>query len=154
MVFDVNMRKNFSRKSWFFTNGQKNKTPAAMTYSSVVSSDSVRIALTISSLNYLDLLACYIQKVYLATDFIDQVWVVDGTKFGYEYGKNMMVIKAIYVLNISSAAFRDFLVETLYSMGCRSSYVDPDLWLRPSVKTDGLEYYRYIIFYVDNVLCI
>ena len=80
--------------------------------------------------------------------------MVDGTKFGYEYGKNMMVIKAIYVLNISSAAFRDFLVETLYSMGCRSSYVDPDLWLRPSVKTDGLEYYRYIIFYVDNVLCI
>ena len=80
--------------------------------------------------------------------------MVDGTKFGYEYGKNMMVIKAIYVLNISSAAFRDFLVETLYSMGCRSSYVDPDLWLRPSVKLDSFDYYEYILCYINDVLFI
>ena len=73
MIFGVKIGKNFRRKAQFVADGHKYKTPAAMTYSSVVSSDSVRIALTISSLNYLDLLACYIQKVYLATDFIDQV---------------------------------------------------------------------------------
>ena len=31
---------------------------------------------------------------------------------------------------------------------------DPDLWLRPAVMPDGFKYYEYIIFYLDDVLCI
>ena len=57
MIFDVKMGKIFRRKARFVADGHKTKTPAAMTYSSVVPMDSVRIALTISALNYLDVLA-------------------------------------------------------------------------------------------------
>ena len=39
-------------------------------------------------------------------------------------------------------------------MGYWTSYAEPDLWLRPSVKPDGFEYYEYILFYVYDVLCI
>ena len=39
-------------------------------------------------------------------------------------------------------------------MGYRPDYSDPYLWLRIAVKSDGFEYYEYIISYVDNVLCI
>ena len=57
MIFDVKKDKKMRRKERFFADGQKNKTPAAMTYSSLVSRDSVRIALKIVALNDLDVLA-------------------------------------------------------------------------------------------------
>ena len=31
---------------------------------------------------------------------------------------------------------------------------DPNLWLRPSLKSDGEQYYEYVLIYVDNVLAI
>ena len=62
MIFDVKMGENFRRKACFVADKHKTKTPAAMTYSSVVSRDSVQIALTIAALNDLDILACNIQN--------------------------------------------------------------------------------------------
>ena len=45
--------------------GHTTEAPSAKTYPSVVSSNSVRIALTISALNNLDILACDIHNAYL-----------------------------------------------------------------------------------------
>ena len=39
-------------------------------------------------------------------------------------------------------------------MGFKSSVADPDVWMRPDVKPDGKEYYKYILIYVDNILAI
>jgi hypothetical protein len=36
-------------------------------------------------------------------------------------------------------------------MGYVSLRTDPDLWMSPDTKTDGTEYYRYVICYVDDV---
>jgi len=51
MIFDVNMGENFRRKARLVADGHKTDSPATITYSSVVSRDSVRIALTIAALN-------------------------------------------------------------------------------------------------------
>jgi hypothetical protein len=64
MIFDIKMGKNFSRKARLVANGSETEAPAALTYSSVVSRDSERIALTIASLNPLEILACDIQNAY------------------------------------------------------------------------------------------
>jgi hypothetical protein len=154
MVFDVKMGENFRRKARFVADGHKTKTPAAMTYSSVVSRDSVRIALTMAALNDLEILACDIQNAYLTADCRERVWVIAGPEFGSEAGKPMLVKKALYGLKSSGAAFRAYLAETLDAMGYRPSYADPDVWLRPAIKPDGFEYYEYILCYVDDVLCI
>ena len=66
----------------------------------------------------------------------------------------MLMIKSIYVLKSSVAAFRAFLAETLDAIGYTPIYADPDLWLQIAVKTDSFYYYEYIICYVDNVICI
>jgi hypothetical protein len=154
MVFDVKMGENFRRKARFVADGHKTKTPAALCYSSVVSRDSVRIALTIAALNDLDILACDIQNAYLTADCRERVWILAGPEFGSEAGQNMLVKKALYGLKSSGAAFRAHLAETLDAMGYRPSYADPDVWLRPAVRPDGTEYYEYILCYVDDVLCI
>jgi hypothetical protein len=50
MIFDVKM-EDFRRKARFVAGGHTTDTPHAMTYASVVSRESVRIALTLSALN-------------------------------------------------------------------------------------------------------
>ena len=58
LIFDIKIGENFRRKARFFAGGHTTVTPACMTYASVVTRDSVRIALTITALNDLKILAC------------------------------------------------------------------------------------------------
>jgi hypothetical protein len=129
MNFDVKMGENFRRKARFVADGHKTKAPAAMTYSSVVSRDSVRIALTILALNDLDIMACDIQNAYLTVDCQEKCWTAAGPEFGSEAGLTMIIKKALYGLKCTGAAFRAHLAETLDAMGFKPSYADPDVWL-------------------------
>ena len=84
------MGKTFRRKLLFFANGHNTKTPAAMTYLSVVSRDLVCITLAISDINDLDVLVCDIHNAYLMADCRERVWVVAGPEFGSKSGKNIL----------------------------------------------------------------
>jgi len=63
MIFDVKM--DFTRKAIFVAGGHMTNPPSAITYSSVVSRDSVRIAFLLAALNEIDLLATDIGNAYL-----------------------------------------------------------------------------------------
>ena len=39
-------------------------------------------------------------------------------------------------------------------MGFKSSVADPDVWMRPATKSDGEEYYEYLLAYVLKSLSI
>ena len=62
MIIDVNMGENFRRKARLFGGGHMTEAPSSITYSSVVSRDSIKITLTVAALSGLDLLACDIQN--------------------------------------------------------------------------------------------
>lgn len=53
MIFNVKMGENFRRKARMVAGGHAMEAPATLTYSSVVSPDSVWIALAIAALNNL-----------------------------------------------------------------------------------------------------
>ena len=89
------------------------KSPTSITYSLVVSCDSVRIALTIAALNGLDILACDIQNVYLTAECIEKIWTISGPEFGQEEGSMMIIKISLYVLKSSGAAFRSNLAGVL-----------------------------------------
>jgi hypothetical protein len=154
MIFDIKMGENFRRKARLVANGNETEAPATLTYSSVVSRDSVRIALTIASLNQLEILACDIQNAYLTADCREKIYIIAGPEFGSEEGKVMIVRKALYGLKTSGAAFRAHMAETLYDLSYTPSRADPDVWLRPAVKLDGFKYYEMVLVYVDDILCI
>ena len=59
------MGENFFQKARFVVGGHMTDTPTTMTWASIFSRDLLRIALTIASLNGLDILACDIQNAYL-----------------------------------------------------------------------------------------
>ena len=39
-------------------------------------------------------------------------------------------------------------------LGYKPCLADPDIWLKPEVRDDGVEYYSYILCYVDDVLVV
>ena len=148
------MGENFRRKARFVAGGHTTDVPATLTYASVVSRDSVRIALTIAALNDLQVMACDIQNAYLTADCREKIWTRAGPEFGSEEGMIFIVKKALYGLKSAGAAFRALLAETLYDLGYVPTRADPDVWLRPAVKPDGFEYYELVLCYVDDVLSV
>ena len=154
MIFDVKIGENFRRKARLVAGGHTTETPATLTYSSVVSRDSVRIALTMAALNGLTVMACDIQNAYLTADCREKIWTRAGPEFGSEAGAIMLIRKALYGLRSSGAAFRAHLAETLYDIRFVLTRADPDVWRRPAVKEDDFEYHEYVLCYVDDILAI
>ena len=66
----------------------------------------------------------------------------------------MTVVRALYGLKSSGAAFRALLAETLYDLGYFPTKADPDVWIRLAVKSNGFEYYKFFLCYVDDILSI
>jgi hypothetical protein len=154
LIFDIKLGENFRRKARLVAGGHTTKTPAALTYSSVVSRDSVRIALTVAALNGLDILACDIQNAYLTAKCRERIFTEAGPEFGSEQGAIMIVKMALYGLKSSGAAFRAKLAGVLHDLDYRPSKADPDVWLKPAVKPDGFKYYEMVLCYVDDVLVV
>ena len=154
MIFDVKMGENFRRKARMVAGGHMTESPSSLTYSSVVSRDSVRIALTIAALNGLSTRSCDIQNAYLTAPCREKIWTVAGPEFGSRRGQKMIIVRALYGLKSSGAAFRAFLSEALYDIGYVPSLADPDVWLRPAIKQDGFKYWEYLLCYVDDILSI
>ena len=109
--------------------------------------------MTIAALNDFKVLACDIQNAYLTVNCREKVWIRAGPEFGSDAGKRMLIVRALYGLKSSGAAFRSLLAETLHYLGIKPTKTDPDVWPRPAVKPDGFEYYKLVLCYVVDVLC-
>jgi len=152
MVFDVKM--DFTRKARFVAQGNRTDTPASITYSSVVSRDSVRLAFLIAALNDLDLLACDVSNAYLNAPCREKIWFVGGKDTGEDEGKVLVVDRALYGLKSSGASWRAMLAKTLTEeFGFVPTKADDDVYRRPAEK-DGFKYYEYIFVYVDDLLIV
>ena len=154
MIFDVEMNKNFRRKAQMVADGHKTETTASITYLSLLSCDSVHIASTITAFNKLKIQACDIQKAYLTTPCREKCWMIARSEFGCDKGKQMLIVHVLYSLKSSGTEFCAFLAETLHNARYRPWYADPDVWMRPAIKSSGIEYWEYMICYVNDVLVI
>jgi len=64
----------------------------------------------------------------------------------------VLIVRALYGLKSSGAAWRAHLANTLQSLGYTSCLADPDVWFKAAMKPCGFEYYEYVLVYVDDVL--
>jgi hypothetical protein len=104
---------DFTRKARFVAGGHKTEPPSSITYASVVSRESVRIAFLIAALNDLDIMAADIQGAYLNAPCREKVYTICGHEFGEHVGKVAVVKLALYGLKSSGFAWRSHLAETL-----------------------------------------
>ena len=154
IVFDIKM-EDFRRKARFVAGGHMTEAPPTLTYASVVSRETVRIALTMAALMDLSVKASDIQNAYLTTPCREKVWTVTGPEFGVDAGRRAIIVRALYGLKSAGSSFRLHLADCMAQMGYKACLADPDLWMRPMVRpSDGQKYYAYMLLYVDDCLLI
>jgi len=152
MIFDVKM--DFTRKARFVAGGHMTEAPSSITYSSVVSRDSVRLAFLVAELNGLDIMACDIGNAYLNAPCREKVWFVGGIDTGADHGKVLVICRALYGLKSSGASWRATLAQTLRDLGFEETLADPDVWRRTASHPDGRKYYELLLVYVDDILLV
>ena len=154
LIFDVKM-EDFRRKARLVASGHLNDTPAAMTYASVVSRESVRIALTLAALNDLEVKTADIENAYLTAPVSEKIWTVLGPEFGADEGKRALIVRALYGLKSAGASFRNHLADCMQTLGWTSCVSDRDVWYKAETRpTDGHKYYAYALCYVDDILVV
>ena len=112
-----------------------------MNYSSVVSRETVRIALTISALNDFQVKCGDVLNTYITALVMYLIWTTLGPEFDDDHGKTEIFLRALYGLNSSGAAFCKHLGECMSGIGYKPCLADPDIWLNPEVRDDSVEYY-------------
>ena len=152
MIFNIKIDGKTTRKEILVADGHTTALPSSITYSSVVSRESVRIAFLLESLNDLDIFVCDIGNAYHNEKYREKLLTESGTEFGTEKGMFMMISRALYGLESYGATLRAKLTETLMSLGYKSSTADADVWMKRDFKTNGDPYYKYILCYVDDLL--
>ena len=73
--------------------------PVALTYSSVISWDTVSIALTLEALNRHDVMTADIQNAYIQAPTSEKHFVICGCEFGDDMGKRALIISTLYGLS-------------------------------------------------------
>jgi len=105
-------------------------------------------------LNDLQIFAADVGNAYLNAPCREKIWTRAGREFGSDEGSIMIIVRALYGLKPSGASWRATFAQKLVDMGYTSSKADPDVWLRPAVKNNGLQYYEMLLIYVDDILCV
>ena len=153
IIFDVRM--TLERKARWVKDGHKTPQPDNCTYAGVVSRESVRIALTSAALNGLPVCACDIQNAYLQAPSSEKHYIKCGREFGIENeGKLAVIVRALYGGKSAGADYWRHVRSAMTHMNFKPCTADPDVWIRPGVKADGLTYWQYVLLYTDDILAI
>ena len=94
----------------------------------MVSRESVRIIFLIAALNDLDVLAGDIGNAYLYATTIEKVYIITGPEFGEDEGKIALIVRALYGLKGSGAAWHTHFAQHLSDLGFIPCKSDPDVW--------------------------
>ena len=74
------------------------EAPKTLTYASIVSRETVRIALTIAALNDLEVKMADVQNAFLTAPCSELIHTTLGPEFGEDQGKTAVIVRAFYGL--------------------------------------------------------
>ena len=92
---------DFTLEARFVAGGHTTEAPSLITYPSVVSRESVRLAFTIAALNGVGVMSCDLENAYLNAMCHEKIWLEGGTECGEDKGKVMIVVRVLYGLKSS-----------------------------------------------------
>ena len=143
------------RKTRYVDGGHLTDPTKYMTYESMISRDSVRLAFLIAKLNDLDILSGDIQNAYLNALTKETLSFYAGDYWRYDRGEVLIIIRDLYGLNYSALVWRHHLSEILYNhLGLQSSLSDTNVWFKAVTDSTGDEYYTYIMVNVDDLIIV
>ena len=96
-----------------------------------------------------------IQNAYLQAPISEIYWTICGPEFGPELeGCKAYIVRALYGTKCAGKDFRNHLRECMEMLKYKPCEADPDLWMRESVHSNGMQYYEYVLLYVDDALIV
>jgi hypothetical protein len=104
MMFDIKI-EDLQRKPRMVAGGHMTSAPTIMAYASVVSCETVCIALTLATLNDLEMKAADILNAYISAPIKEKVWCALGPEFGSNAGKSAIIVHVLYGLKNAGTAF-------------------------------------------------
>ena len=117
--------------------------------------ETARIAWMIAALIDLEVKLGDILNAYVQAPVIEKVWTTLGSEYGKNARKTTVIVRDLHGLKSAGAAFRSHLAKCTECLGYESYKTDLDLWLKPEIRPeDGVQYYSYLLCYVDDILCI
>jgi len=154
LIFDIKM-ENFQRKAIYVSGGYLLSTPEKLTYASVVSRETIRIALTLAALNDLEVKTSDVKGAYLTAPCTKNVWTILGPEFGKDAGKKALLVCALYGLKSAGQSHSCHMADCMRHLDWKPCPADPDLWYKFQTRPeDNFEYYGYVLLWVDDVLAI
>ena len=114
---------DFTRKARLVAGGHLTNPPEALTYLSVVSCDSVRLAFMLAKLNGLHMIMTNIGNAYLNAEDTEKYYAIAGPEFGELQGRTVVVVRALY--GLKSAGLRGITISRTNSCDSNSNLFRP-----------------------------
>ena len=92
LIFDIKL--DLTRKARYVAGGHLTDVPPSMTYSTVVSRDTVRIGFLVAALNNLDVLAGDIQNAFLSAPTKEKIFFYAGDEWKADKDKVVLAVHA------------------------------------------------------------
>jgi hypothetical protein len=152
MIFDIKM--DFTRNALLVAGGRITDPPSCLTYSSVVSRESVGIAFLIAAVNGYEIIAADVQNSYVQEKSLERYFAIEGDEFGGDKGKKALIVRAIWFKKFGSKLVSPYCPyfdrHLLFP-----SHGDPDVWMCMDFnQTTNASYWEYLLVYVDYLLAI
>ena len=111
--------------------------------------------MVIAVLNDLKLKAGDIYNAYLTAPYLEKIYTICGPEFGPDLqGRRVIIIRALYDLRSLGKAFRNYLSAGIKELGWISCKADPDDYYQSATRPNEVIYYKYLLTYIDDLLCI
>ena len=128
---------------------------ATTTYARIVSRETVRITLTLASLNDFPVKVADIRNSYTMATVTEKIWTVLGPKLCENAGRSSIVVQAHYGLKSAGAAFWNHLADCMHNLGFQPCPDNLDLWMKPIVMPENIfNFYTYVLIYVDDMMVV
>ena len=115
MIFDVKM-EDFRRKVKLVVGGNMTEPPSTIIYLSVVSRETVSIALALASLNELLVKVADIHNAYITEPVTEKILTVPGQEFDEDTGRNSILVQALYGLKSARSSFPNHLEGCMHHL--------------------------------------
>ena len=126
--------------------GNMSHTPDTITYSSVITRETVCIALTMAVLHDLEIKADDVLNAYVMAPNYEKIWTVWGQEFGDDAGKSAIIVRALYCLKSVGASFQANLAQCMQELVSVPCDADPDLWMKAKYRPeDKLQLFLHLM---------
>ena len=143
IVFDVHM--DFQLKSMFVAGGHTTEAPNTITYSSVMSRDSVCIGFLLEYLHGFYIIYIDLENDYLNAPCVEKIWFVGGDECGGGKGCVLIIFCTLYCLISTGFSCRSASVAALREIGLETTFADPNVLIRAALRPDVYKYYEFIL---------